>query len=242
MAIKGKGKTRSKQPARAPRHEPVPVKPPFGRRTWVRVTAAFIAGVFLLSVTWWVWENLDKNSNAKAAAARTASQRQAIAQWKAKLEPALQGVGQLQGGAGPQIATQLGPVLDALSKGTDPKVTADDLTTLAKNLDDAANALAKITISDVITGHGFDRSQSDVITAAQSEMIGGLRSLHVAAQLAALAIQTPGKQAALADAAKEAYATGQDLIERGWTRYVNVSAAAGVQLPLPQGLPAGSGS
>ena len=242
MAIKGKGKTRSKQPARAPRHEPVPVKPAFARRTWVRVTAAFIAGVFLLSVTWWVWENLDKSSNAKAAANRAASQQHAISQWKARLEPALQGVGQLQGAASPQIATQLGPVIDALSKGTDPHATADDLTTLAKNLDDAANAVATITISDVITGNGFDRSQSDIITAAHSEILDGLRSLHVAAQLAALAIQTPGKQAALAAAAKEAYVTGQDLIQRGWTRYANISAAAGVQLPTLQGLPAGSGS
>ena len=43
MAIKGKGKTRSRPPARAPRPIPVVVKPPFFRRRWVQVVGAFLA-------------------------------------------------------------------------------------------------------------------------------------------------------------------------------------------------------
>jgi len=242
MAIKGKGKTRPKQPARAPRRAPVPVPKPFGRRTWVRVTAAFIAGVFLMSMCWWVWEGLDKNRNQDDAQARAASQQQALQAWKTGLEPTLSTLGQLQGSLPPQIATTLGPAIDALTKGDDPKVTAQDMDALAAQLDAAADSLKKFKLSDAIADKGFDKTQVDVITAAHAEIIAGLRALHIAATLTALAVETPGEQDALAAAANEAADTGQDLILRGWTKYTNIAAAAGVPLAQPQGLPQGSGS
>src|SRR5512141_2296647 len=115
MAIKGKGKTRTKQPARAPRRAPVPVKPPFAQRTWVKATAAFIAGVFLMSMCWWVWENLDKDRNAKKAASDQAQQAEAIGAWRAQIESSLANLGQVQGGSVPQIAPTLQPALAGLS-------------------------------------------------------------------------------------------------------------------------------
>ena len=118
MAIKGKGKTKPKQPARAPKRGPVPVPKPFAQRTWVRVMASFIAGVFLVSMCWWVWEGLDKNRNQKAAAADLSQQQQAIAAWKATLEATLSTVGQVQGAAPPQVAPTLAPAIDAIAKGT----------------------------------------------------------------------------------------------------------------------------
>jgi hypothetical protein len=242
MAIKGKGKTKTKQPARAPKRGPVPVPKPFAQRTWVRLTAVFIAGVFLMSMCWWVWEGLDKNRNAKAAAANRALQQQAISSWKATLEPTISAVGTLQGGSPPQIASTLAPAIDAISKGTDPGVQAKDLDTLGKQLDDAATALEKFKLTDVIANHGFDISQTDVITSAHDELAAGLRSLAVAARLTALAIAAPDQAKALAAEAQQASDTGQSLIERGWTKYENVAAAAGIPLPVPQGLSGGSGS
>ena len=43
MAIKGKGKTKSRPPARAPRPAPVVRKPPFFARRWVQVVAALVS-------------------------------------------------------------------------------------------------------------------------------------------------------------------------------------------------------
>jgi hypothetical protein len=221
------------------------VPKPFIQRTWVRLVAVFIAGVFLMSMTWWVWEGLDKNRNQDEAAAKTAQQQQAIQVWKAALEPAMSGLGQLQGAVPPQIATTLAPAIDALAKGTDPGVTAKDMDALATQLDDAATTLERFKLSDAIKDHGFDAVEVDRITSAQTEIIAGLRSLRVAAELTALAISEPtGKagRAALLDAAKQASDTGQDLIQRGWAKYGNVVAAAGIALGAPQGLPLGSGS
>ena len=56
MAIKGKSRTKSrpKQVARAPRREPVVVKPPLFQRRWLQLTAAFILGVLAMSIVVWV--------------------------------------------------------------------------------------------------------------------------------------------------------------------------------------------
>ena len=242
MAIKGKGKTRSKQPARAPKRGPVPVPKPFAQRTWVRVMASFIAGVFLVSMCWWVWEGLDKNRNQDAAAAKQAQQQQAIQAWKAILEPTMSTVGQLQGAAPPQVAPALTAAIGALAKGTDPGVTAADLTTLAGQLNDAAKTLEKFKLADTIANHGFDTAQVDVIASAHDELAAGLRSLALAAGLAGLALEHPNQAAALAAEASQAAETGQSLIQRAWTKYGNVAGAAGIPLAMPQGLSGSSGS
>jgi len=242
MAIKGKGKTRAKQPARAPRRAPVPVKPPFAQRTWVKATAAFIAGVFLMSMCWWVWENLDRDRNAKAAADTQTQQQQAIAAWKAELESSLATLAQLQGAAVPQIAPTLQPALDAVSKGTDAGVTAADMNALAGQLDGAARQLEKFKLSEAIKDHGFNVDETQVITSGQAEIAAALRSFSVAAQLTSLALETSGQQDALVVAATQAVQTGQQLLASGWTKYANASEAAGMPLPLPQGLAPTSGS
>jgi hypothetical protein len=208
----------------------------------VRLLASFIAGVFLVSMCWWVWEGLDKNRNEKAAAADQALQQQAITAWKGTLEQTLSSVGTLQGAAPPQVAATLTPALDALAKGDDPGVTAKDMTTLAGQLNDAAKALEKFSVSDTIRDRGFDRAESDVITSAHDEIASGLQSLAVAASVAAVAIDHPDEAAALAAQASQAASTGQSLIQRGWTKYGNIAAAAGIPLPAPQPLAPSAGS
>jgi hypothetical protein len=243
MAIKGKGKTKPKRAARAPRHEPVPVKPPFARRGWVKVTATFLAGLLAMSVVWWAWENLDKQQNTKATATSQSLQRDALAAWgKGNLEPTITSVGQLQGGGAPQVATNIGTALDALAKGTDPGVTTDEMTTLADTLEKAADKLNKFALSDTIGGHDFDTAQVDVITTVQTEMVAGLRSLAVAARLTAQIIEDPSLEKALGDTAQAAYDNGQALILRAWNSYTNLSAAAGIPLQPVQGVGAGAGT
>jgi hypothetical protein len=239
MAIKGKGKTRPKQTPRGPRRGPVPVKPPFFQRGWVKAVAAFLAGLVVMAVAWWAWENLDKEQNAKDLATAQSQQREALSAWgKGSLEPTLTSVGQLQGGGTPQIAADVGPALDAITKGTDPGATADDMTSLADKLDKAAKALDKFALTDTIGDHGFNAAQVDVITTVQTEIASSLRSYAVAARLTARAIEDPTDQA-LAATAKEALDTGQTLLQRGWNSYTNVAAQAGVPLQAPVGLPGG---
>ncbi len=239
MTIKGKGKTRQKQAPRAPRRAPVPVKPPFFRRGWVKAVAAFLGGLLVMSMVWWAWENLDKERNSKDLATAQGQQQQALSAWaKGNLEPTLSTVGQLQGGGTPQIATSVGTALDALAKGDDPGATADDMTAIADKLDKAAKALDKFGVADAISGQGFDSAQTDVITTVQSETASALRSLAVAARLTARAIVDPKDQEQVA-VAKQAFDTGQSTLQHGWNSYANIAALAGVPLPAPQGLGTG---
>ena len=240
MAIKGKGKTKSRQPPRAPRHEPVVVKKPFAQRGWVRGLVLFLCGVLVLSVTWWAYEGIDKQRNASKAASAQAQQREAVSAWKVNLEGALSSVGQVQGGATPQIAADVGTAITNLSKGTDAGVTADQLTSEADNLEKAATTLAKFKLTDTVADHGFDETQTDLITTIQPEITAGLRSLAVAARLTAMAMQDPSNADDLLAEAKTANTSGQDLIARGWSSYTNISTLAGLPPPVQQ-QPIGSG-
>ncbi len=240
MAIKGKGKTKSRQPPRAPRHEPVVVKKQFAQRGWVRGLVLFLCGVLVLSVTWWAYEGIDKQRNASKAASAQAQQREAVSAWKVNLEGALSSVGQVQGGATPQIAADVGTAITNLGKGTDAGVTADQLTSEADNLEKAATTLAKFKLTDTVADHGFDETQTDLITTIQPEITAGLRSLAVAARLTAMAMQDPSNADDLLAEAKTANTSGQDLIARGWSSYTNVSTLAGLPPPVQQ-QPIGSG-
>jgi hypothetical protein len=241
MAIKGKGKTKSRQVARAPRHEPVAVKKPFAQRGWVRALVFFLCGVLVVSVTWWAYEGIDKQRNASKAADAQAEQQAAVNAWKVNLEGTLSSVGQVQGGASPQIATDVGTAIANLGKNQDAGVTADQLTTEAANLEKAAKTLATFKLTDTIENHGFDATQTDLITTIQPEIAAGLRSLAVAARLTAMAMQDPANAAALLDEASTANTSGQALIERGWSSYTNIATLAGLPPPIQQPIGSGSG-
>jgi hypothetical protein len=243
MAIKGKGKTRPKQAPRAPRHEPVPVKPPLAQRGWVRALAAGMAGLLVMATVWWAWENLDQQQNAKDLATKQGLQRDALSAWgKGNLEPALTTVGQLAGGGAPQIAANVQTALDAIANGDPAGVTADEMITLADNLEKAADKLNKFALADTIANVGFEPSQTDVITSVQSEMVAGLRSLAVAARLVARMVDDPAIAKDLVDAAKGANDTGQALILRAWNSYTNETSAAGIPIQAAQPVPGSLGS
>src|SRR3954467_7275780 len=246
MAIKGKGKTKSRQVSRAPRHEPVAVKKPFAQRGWVRGLVLFMCGVLALSVTWWAYAGIDKQRNASKAADAQTQQQAAVSAWKVNIEGALSSVGQVQGGATPQIATDVGTAITDLGKGTDAGVTADQLTSEADKLETAPKTLAGFKLTDTIVNHGFDQTQTDLITTIQPEVESGLRSPAGAApppappvqgpappRLTALAMQAPANADELLAEAKTANASGQDLIERGWSSYTNIATLAGMPPPLP---------
>lgn len=245
MAIKGKGKTKSRQVSRAPRHDPVPVKKPFGQRGWVRGTALFLCGVLALSVTWWAYEGIDKQRNTSKAASAQAQKAAAVTAWKANLEGTLATVGQVQGPT-PQIGTDIGTAITDLGKGNTPSVKASDLIAEATNLEKAAKTLTGFNLTDTVANHGFDATQTDLITTIQPEIAAGLRSLAVAARLTAAAMEDPKNAKDLLAEAQTSNTSGQELLARGWSSYLNIEELAGVQPTLPQpvsgGLPQGLGS
>jgi hypothetical protein len=87
MAIKGKRKPKSKPVARAPRRAPVQVAPPWPQRRWVQVTAAFIVGLFVMTLFVWITNGL-RQDRADAEAAASASAQADAAAKKLKAPPA----------------------------------------------------------------------------------------------------------------------------------------------------------
>ena len=241
MAIKGKGKTKSRKVSRAPRHEPVAVKKPFAQRGWVRGLVLFMCGVLVLSVTWWAYEGINKQRNASKAAAAQGQQREAVSVWKVNLENTLSTVGQVQGGATPQIGTDIGTAITNLGKGQPAGVSAKQLKAEAANLEKAAKTLATFDLTSAIANHGFDATQTDLITTIQPEITQGLRSLAVAATLTAMAMENPANADALLAEATTANTSGQSLIGRGWASYTNIATEAGMPPPLPQPIGGSSG-
>src|SRR6266581_2032706 len=125
MAIKGKARTRNrpKQVARAPRREPVEVKPPLFQRRWLQLTATFILGVLAMSVIVWVVTNLHRD-HAQQEAADAASKRHAASlAWQGAVQQAFKPVGSSsQAGQAPVAFPAMTTALASMQKdGTVPE-------------------------------------------------------------------------------------------------------------------------
>ena len=117
MAIKGKGKTKSRAAPRAPRPVPVKVRPPFFLRRWVQVMLSFLGGLGVFAVVVWaVIQSDNRNDDRKAAQNIEAASRIAN-QWQATVESALRGVGEVQPNQHPIVFTGLSTIVDEMAKG-----------------------------------------------------------------------------------------------------------------------------
>ncbi|MGZ4149937.1 MAG: hypothetical protein ACXVQJ_07855 [Actinomycetota bacterium] len=250
MAIKGKGRSKSRQPARAPRRAPVEVKPPFFARRWVQVIAAFVLGMGLVWFLIWVTNGIRESRQSDQAAATTSEQKAALQQWQSLVEQQVGTVGQLQQqGVPPTISPQVAATGAALAAGTPPTTTAADLKSAAAALQKAAKAMTSFNLSTTIRSKGFTQSQADTILTAQTHLTDAMSTYQQAALLAALAVDS--KDAALQ---KELGARVQGLtttadaeVQEGWRLYTNALSYVGLLSGSVQssgntgGLPTGLG-
>ncbi|MDP9118719.1 MAG: hypothetical protein M3M93_00375, partial [Actinomycetota bacterium] len=82
MAIKGKGRTRTRQSVRAPRRGPVPVPVPFARRRGVQVIAAFVAGLLVFWGGIWLTNGLRAQDTSERDREEELLRRRAGAAWE----------------------------------------------------------------------------------------------------------------------------------------------------------------
>jgi hypothetical protein len=237
MAIKGKTKTRSKRPqARAPRREPVPVPKPVYSRRWVQLTAAFLLGIGVLLFAGWVRGNLRDDRARDKAARELAAQRQVVQEWKGIVEGQVSTVGQIQTGSlqPPAVASGVTAALSALSQGKDKGVTADALAKTRKALKAAADQIETFTLSEAISGKGFEGGPAEFLLTSQTELAGALHAYEDAARLAQLALAADKEtRTDIAVAAQSVAGRAAGLLQTGWNQYQN--ALASVQLTAPVG-------
>ena len=246
MAIKGKGKTRTRQVARAPRREPVEVKPPFLMRRWVQVVGACVAGALVVMLVVWVTNGLRADRAKKDAAAHAGAQRAAGLKWKTEVEQQVSSVGgSVTPGSptAPAMFTSVGDAISGLQKGKAPATAAKDLATAQEQAKAASDALTKFALSDAVRSKGFDVGTVNYFLNSQQLIAQSFELYRQAASLAAVALDAQGAQKVLAKHAADLKASADQLFQQGWSDYQQALYAAHlVQTPLgaPGGLPAGS--
>jgi hypothetical protein len=247
MAIKSKGRSKGRQVARAPRREPVQVKPPFFQRRWVQVALAFAAGVALVCFLIWVTNGIRTSRTDEQAANEQTDMKTALSQWKSTVETQIQTVGQLQQqGVAPLMAPGLAPAVAALADGKAPALSAQDLAKLGGQLRQAADTLAAYDLTKVIRNKGFDVGETDRILSARTGFVTALNTYREAAVVASIAAAASDPQRAqLGASAKRLNDDADVALQEAWRGYGNalylVGLTSGVATTPAGGIPGVTG-
>lgn len=232
MAIKGKSrsKAKGKQVSRAPRREPVHVKPPFFTRRWVQITIAAVGGAVVVLLAFWVIRGIHADRATSASQADAAKRVAAARKWETVLGGALTPIAtQGQTGAPPTLFVNLGPVVASLAGGKAPKGATTTIKQVSDGVTTATGALAKSTVAATLQNQGFTAAQINSFIAAQDLIDQSLTLFGKTADSAKLALSAKGttmKQLAGAALAEQESATA--LFQKGWSAFVEALLEAGV--------------
>ena len=234
MAIKGKGKTKSRPPARAPRRAPVEVPTPFGQRRWVQLTAALLVGAGLVWFLIWLTNGIRQNDLHDREAAAQVERRRAAQPWKDLVESELPKVGTL-GAAGvpPSVATELTPVIDALAGGKgDGDVTA--IEGLDERLTEVADTLEGYALAEQVRERGFDAGEVGALLDSRSGLVAALRTYASATKLTLGAAELSERdRAAILDEAEALSEIANATLADAWSDYLIGMTAAGLAPTTP---------
>jgi hypothetical protein len=226
LAIKGKGKTKGRQMARAPRRAPVEVKQPLFLRRWVQVVLAFLAGLLLMVFAVWVTNYLRQERVDEQAATQASQQRAAGQKWKTQVEGALGKVGSISPGAAPAVFPDLAATISGLQKGTVPDGAKSTLEQAQADAKRARDPLKSFDLTGQVRDIGMGAEQVSWFLNSQTRIVQALELYTQAAADAELAIAAPDDQrAAIADAAAGVQATAAEILQQGWQDYQNALAA-----------------
>jgi|SRR6202795_2009077 hypothetical protein len=240
MAIKGKGRTKTKQVARAPRREPVPVKAPFFSRRWVQVLCGTLAGAAVILLAVWVFHGLHQNDvNAKlraAAVTRLAGGKK----WQTTVVPAIETsiATPSQSGGAPNMFTGLNAVTTALKDGKKaPKNSTDVIKSALQGANTATTALAGFDMNKAITGQGFSPEGAAAMAVSQQLMVEALKLYTQSAQLTKQALAASGADIkTFAKTAESIRQSADSLFASGWSDYQAALLASGIATGGPSGI------
>jgi hypothetical protein len=234
MAIKGKGKTRSKPPARAPRPQPVVVKPPLMRRPAVIAGLCFLLGIGIFWIGIWATNGLRQNDADAARTADQASADKVVQAWATTVDGAVAGFQDPQDPSQPPAQGQvvaftgLNAAVAGLAKGDDVKdaeATAKD----AKDKADAAVAtFTGVNLPDLIRDKGLDLATTNYLLNSKARMVEGLQLYSQVADLVQTAVTSddPAVTDALIAEAKQLAPIAKSIFDEGYSDYTQAKAAA----------------
>jgi hypothetical protein len=237
MAIKGKSKKRSapKPVARAPRREPVAVKPPVFRRRWVQVTGAFILGMLTFMGLIWFTNGLRASREKDSASATAANKLKAAQSWQSVVDGSVGQLGTSQQGLPPTVFPEMTAALKQMEKGTVPDGASSTFSDASDAAAKAAKALTAFDLAGTISGKGFTALEASSFTSSKDGLVGALQLYQNAAEVAGQAVDASGKQqAALVKIASDLHTQADAELQRAWTLY-QAGLRAGGDVSLPNG-------
>jgi hypothetical protein len=239
MAIKGKGRTRTKQPVRAPRRGPVPVPVPFARRRSVHAVAAFIAGLLVFWGGVWLTNGLREQDRTAREEEQELLRRRAGSSWQSLIETEVGTIGTVQEGSPPAILPEIPGVLSGLADGTPKEVVATlrDAATKAATVSDAVESYA---LASSLSGKGFDSGEVLRFLSARDELLTSIDLIREAVLLGAAAARLDIEdRVGILDRANSLLADADAALARFQTHHVEALSSAGInpQQPTLPGLP-----
>ena len=192
MAIKGKGRTRTRQPVRAPRRGPVPVPIPFARRRSVQVVSAFVTGLLVFWGGVWLTNGLRAQDASERNREQELLRRRAGAAWDNVVATELGRIGQVQEGQPPVILPQVRSVITGLADET-PRTAVRTLETAAGDAREVMDTVEAYDMPGSLRNKGFDQAQVLRFLSAKDELLTSIELYRHAALLGVLAAGLEGK-------------------------------------------------
>lgn len=245
MAIKGKSKTknRAKSVARAPRREPVVVKPPLFGRRWIQLTAAGVAGVLAALALVWVTNGLRQNDLDNATVDAASTRLTAAQTWQRDVTTVIGKVGTVQqGGIPPDVFAEMNAAIDMMKKdGTVPPKAVATFQDASDGARAAVDALTKFDVASTVADQGFNPIDALAFSDSRDRLVNALELYGTSADLAKLAAQAPeAQQPALVKVADVQRARADTEFQLAWNRYNEALVAGGISAGIP-GAGGGSG-
>ncbi|HXF72195.1 MAG TPA: hypothetical protein VNO79_06265 [Actinomycetota bacterium] len=230
MAIKGKGRTRSKQVARAPRPVPVRVKPPLLLRRPVQVAGAFLAGMGLVAAVVWAANGIRAERAAAAAAARDRTREAVLREYQARIQAILAPIGQPRAPVGfdvlPAFSSELARLADGKAAPSEVAGTAREAAAAAQR---AAGQLQAMKLDDLLRDKGFSLAGVNYVLNSRRRMAQGLELYARAARAVARAARLPAEGAdGLVALASEVADLADQVFQDGWQDYQQALTSAGI--------------
>ncbi len=228
MAIKGKGRTRTRQSVRAPRRGPVPVPVPFARRRGVQVIAAFVAGLLVFWGAIWLTNGLRAQETSERNREQELLRRRAGAAWEDLVTTEVGTIGQIAEGRLPVLLPEIRQLISGLAERT-PKDAAATLATAAENAKKAMDAIEVYELSSSLADKGFDQGQVLRFLSARDELLTATEFSRQGALVGVLAVDLGGRERRAALARAEAlFADGDAALLRFQAHHTEALAAAGI--------------
>jgi hypothetical protein len=229
MAIKGKGKTRARQPVRAPRRGPVAVKPPFFGRRGVQLAGAFLAGLLVFWGGVWLTNGLRAERADETARTEAIQRRQAGASWNQLVTTEVGKIGQVDEGRPPVILPELRTTITGLTAKRPPEGAKTELETAAADAEGVRKAVEGYAMAASLRNKGFDQAGVLRFLGAQDELVEAIALYRQAALLGATAAGLDGAaRDQAADRAVSLLNAADDAVADFYVDHTEAMNAAGI--------------